>query len=130
MCLTGPVLPPCIVNKRNLTGVNNVTEFIKALGPARLAAMGALSAAFAVTLTVALFRVLGAKRTRLIAQIVAAVVGASFVIEYFRNMREVFSDHPFWVLFPRAKRDLIVMSVLGLLALILLIGYMMQNRPS
>ena len=51
--------------------------------------------------------------------------GASFVIEYFRNMRQVFSDHPFWVLFPRAKRDLIVMSALGLLALLLLIGYMM-----
>ena len=45
-----------------------------------VAAMGAVAAAFAVALTVALFRTIGAKRTRLIAQIVAAVIGASFVI--------------------------------------------------
>ena len=34
----------------------------------------------AVALTIALFRVIGAKRTRLVAQIVAAVIGAAFVI--------------------------------------------------
>ena len=45
-----------------------------------VAAMGAVSAAFAVALTIALFRIIGPKRTRLIAQIVAAVIGASFVI--------------------------------------------------
>ncbi|MGH6790699.1 MAG: permease [Pseudolabrys sp.] len=45
-----------------------------------VAAMGAVAAAFAVALTIALFRTIGAKRTRLIAQIVAAVIGASFVI--------------------------------------------------
>ena len=45
-----------------------------------VAAMGALAAAFAVALTVALFRLIGPKRTRLVAQIVAAVIGASFVI--------------------------------------------------
>ena len=33
-----------------------------------------------MALTVALFRTIGAKRTRLIAQIVAAVIGAAFVI--------------------------------------------------
>jgi ABC-2 type transport system permease protein len=43
-------------------------------------AMGAVSASFAVALTVALFRVIGPKRTRLIAQIVAAVIGAAFII--------------------------------------------------
>jgi ABC-2 type transport system permease protein len=43
-------------------------------------AMGAAAAALAVALTVALFRVLGPKRTRLVAQIVAAVIGAAFVI--------------------------------------------------
>ena len=43
-------------------------------------AMGALAAALAVALTIALFRTIGAKRTRLVAQIVAAVIGASFVI--------------------------------------------------
>ncbi len=45
-----------------------------------VAAMGALAAALAVALTIALFRTIGPKRTRLIAQIVAAVIGASFVI--------------------------------------------------
>jgi ABC-2 type transport system permease protein len=45
-----------------------------------VAAMGATSAAFAVALTIALFRTIGPKRTRLVAQIVAAVIGASFVI--------------------------------------------------
>jgi ABC-2 type transport system permease protein len=43
-------------------------------------AMGATSAAFAVALTIGLFRTIGPKRTRLVAQIVAAVIGASFVI--------------------------------------------------
>lgn len=45
-----------------------------------LAAMGALSAALATALTVGLFRAFGPRRTRLIAQIVAAIVGAAFVI--------------------------------------------------
>ena len=45
-----------------------------------LAAMGALATAFAVVLTVGLFRTLGPRRTRLVSQIVSAVVGAAFVI--------------------------------------------------
>jgi len=44
------------------------------------AALGATAAAIAVALKVALFRLIGPKRTRLIAQIVAAVIGAGFVI--------------------------------------------------
>ncbi|HEU5273237.1 MAG TPA: permease [Xanthobacteraceae bacterium] len=44
------------------------------------AVLGATAAAFAVALTVALFRSIGPTRTRLIAQIVAAVIGAAFVI--------------------------------------------------
>ena len=43
-------------------------------------AMGALSTAIALAVTLALFRIVGPKRTRLIAQIVAAIVGAGFVI--------------------------------------------------
>jgi len=43
-------------------------------------AMGAAAAAFAVALTVALFRAIGPRRTRFVAQIVAAVIGAAFVI--------------------------------------------------
>jgi ABC-2 type transport system permease protein len=45
-----------------------------------VAAMGAVATAAALVLTIALFRLVGAKRTRLIAQIVAAVIGAAFVI--------------------------------------------------
>ena len=45
-----------------------------------IVAMGAAAAALAVALTVALFRVIGPKRTRLVAQILAAVIGAAFVI--------------------------------------------------
>ena len=45
-----------------------------------IVAMGAAATAFAVGLTVALFRVIGPKRTRLVAQVVAAVIGAAFVI--------------------------------------------------
>jgi ABC-2 type transport system permease protein len=45
-----------------------------------IAAMGAAATALAVGLTVALFRTIGAKRTRLVAQVVAAVIGAAFVI--------------------------------------------------
>jgi ABC-2 type transport system permease protein len=43
-------------------------------------AMGAAATALAVGLTVVLFRVVGPKRTRLVAQVVAAVIGAAFVI--------------------------------------------------
>jgi ABC-2 type transport system permease protein len=45
-----------------------------------IVAMGATATALAVGLTVALFRVIGAKRTRFVAQVVAAVIGAAFVI--------------------------------------------------
>jgi ABC-2 type transport system permease protein len=45
-----------------------------------IVAMGAAATALAVGLTVALFRVLGARRTRFVAQVVAAIIGAAFVI--------------------------------------------------
>ena len=47
---------------------------------AMIIAMGAAAGAFAVALTAALFQVCGPKRTRLVAQVVAAAVGAVFVI--------------------------------------------------
>jgi ABC-2 type transport system permease protein len=47
---------------------------------ALIAAMGAAATALAVGLTVALFHFIGPKRTRLVAQVVAAVIGAAFVI--------------------------------------------------
>jgi ABC-2 type transport system permease protein len=43
-------------------------------------ALGTVATVFALSLTVLLFRLIGAKRTRTIAQIVAALVGAVFVI--------------------------------------------------
>ncbi|GLQ08704.1 hypothetical protein GCM10007913_06360 [Devosia yakushimensis] len=45
-----------------------------------LAAAGALATAIAVTAAIALFRFVGHKRARLVAQIIAAIVGAGFVI--------------------------------------------------
>jgi ABC-2 type transport system permease protein len=45
-----------------------------------VAAMGATATALAVALTIALFHLIGPRRTRLVAQIVAAVIGAIFVI--------------------------------------------------
>jgi ABC-2 type transport system permease protein len=45
-----------------------------------VASIGALATGISLALTVALFRLFGARRTRLIAQIVAAVIGAAFVI--------------------------------------------------
>ena len=45
-----------------------------------LLAMGALATAFAIAVTIVMFRSLGPKRTRFISQVVSAVVGAGFVI--------------------------------------------------
>src|SRR5277367_4560718 len=45
-----------------------------------IVAMGAAATALAVAMTVLLFRAIGPKRTRLVAQVVAAVIGAAFVI--------------------------------------------------
>jgi len=45
-----------------------------------VAAVGAAAAASAMALTVTLFRAIGPKRTRLVSQVLAAVIGAGFVI--------------------------------------------------
>jgi ABC-2 type transport system permease protein len=45
-----------------------------------VAAIGLAATACAVALTIAMFRTIGPKRTRIISQIVAAVIGAAFVI--------------------------------------------------
>ena len=62
----------------NVLALIGGTRWLAAYGV--VASMGMVAAALAVALTVALFRLIGAKRTRLIAQIVAAVIGAAFVI--------------------------------------------------
>jgi ABC-2 type transport system permease protein len=77
-----------------------------------LASLSALSTAIAVLITIALFRVAGPKRTRLIAQIIAAVVGAGFVIGiqaiailHFGNMSRfaLFTDPAFIGWMPDAQ---------------------------
>ena len=45
-----------------------------------IVAMGATATALAIALSVALFRLVGAKRARFVAQVVAAMIGAAFVI--------------------------------------------------
>ena len=45
-----------------------------------IVALGVAATALAVGLTVVLFRVLGARQTRFVAQVVAAIIGAAFVI--------------------------------------------------
>jgi ABC-2 type transport system permease protein len=98
LILTSPVSPRKIFSVRighiavevALFAMLLATPFIDVLavlgGPRWLiaygavAAMGPVATALAVVLTVALFRTVGTKSTRLIAQIVAAVIGAGFVI--------------------------------------------------
>jgi len=62
----------------NVLAVLGGSRWLAAYGV--VAAMGTVATAAALALTIALFRTVGAKRTRLIAQIVAAVIGAAFVI--------------------------------------------------
>jgi ABC-2 type transport system permease protein len=62
----------------NVLAIEGGARWLAAYGV--VVAMGAVAAALAVTLTVALFRSIGPKRTRLVAQVVAAVIGAAFVI--------------------------------------------------
>jgi ABC-2 type transport system permease protein len=45
-----------------------------------VAAIGLAAAAVAIAVTIALFRTIGPRRTRLVAQILAAIIGAGFVI--------------------------------------------------
>jgi ABC-2 type transport system permease protein len=45
-----------------------------------IASLGAIAATLALLITVGLFRLFGAKRTRLISQIIAGIIGAGFII--------------------------------------------------
>jgi ABC-2 type transport system permease protein len=54
------------------------TRWLAAFGV--VAAVGLTAAALAIAITIALFRLIGPARTRLIAQILAAIIGAGFVI--------------------------------------------------
>ena len=72
--LTGLLASPLI----NMLAILNGPKWLAAYGV--LIALGSLSTAIALAITIALFRLVGPKQTRLIAQIVAAIVGAGFVI--------------------------------------------------
>tara|TARA_R110002124_G_scaffold114535_47_gene269715 strand:- start:13190 stop:14722 length:1533 start_codon:yes stop_codon:yes gene_type:complete len=72
--LTGLLVSPLI----NMLAILEGPQWLGAYGV--VLALGALSTAIALAVTIALFRSVGPKRTRLIAQIVAAIVGAGFVI--------------------------------------------------
>lgn len=74
MLLTGMLASPLI----NMLAILDSPRWLAAYGV--VLALAALSTAIAVAITIALFRFVGPKRTRLIAQIVAAIVGAGFVI--------------------------------------------------
>src|SRR5262249_20509423 len=62
----------------NMLAVRSGWHWLAAYGV--ILAMAAAATAVAVALTVALFRIIGPKRTRLTAQVLAAIIGAAFVI--------------------------------------------------
>ncbi|WP_332700625.1 permease [Devosia sp.] len=72
--LTGLLASPLI----NMLAMLDGPHWLAAYGV--VIALGALSTAIAVAITMALFRVVGPRQTRLVAQIVAGIVGAGFVI--------------------------------------------------
>jgi ABC-2 type transport system permease protein len=81
------VLIACSVTAMALLLAAPFINVVSAIGGLRwmaayavLAATGALATAFALITTLILFRCIGAARTRLVAQIVAAVTGAAFMI--------------------------------------------------
>src|SRR5690606_12470542 len=62
----------------NMLAVNDGPRWLSAY--LVLAAMSAFATALAVLVTLGLFRTIGPRRTRIAAQIIAAIVGAGFVI--------------------------------------------------
>jgi len=62
----------------NVLALRGGSHWLAAYGA--VVGLGTSAAAVALALAVAMFRTIGPKRTRLIAQIVAAVIGAAFVI--------------------------------------------------
>jgi ABC-2 type transport system permease protein len=62
----------------NVLALRGGSHWLVAYGA--VVALGASASAVALALAVALFRIIGPRRTRLVAQIVAAVIGAAFVI--------------------------------------------------
>ena len=79
VALTSMLLPGLLASPLiNMLAILDGPRWLYAYGV--IVAMGAISTAISVLITLGLFRVVGPKQTRLIAQIVAAIVGAGFVI--------------------------------------------------
>lgn len=115
-----------------------------------LAALGALSTAIAVGATIALFRLVGPKRTRLIAQILAGIVGAGFVIGIqaaailsFGNMSRYAilqspafvssapgEDSPLWLPARAATGDLPALGLIALLGFGALLAVILASSGS
>ncbi len=74
MAMSALVAAPFI----NVLALEGGVHWLAAYGA--MAASGVAAAAIGALVTTALFEMIGAKRTRLVAQIVAAVIGAGFVI--------------------------------------------------
>jgi len=62
----------------NVLAIGGGAHWLAAYGA--VVALGAIAGTVALVLTVALFRAIGPRRTRLVAQILAAVIGAAFII--------------------------------------------------
>lgn len=139
VALTGLLASPLI----NTLAVLDGPHWLAGYGV--VAALGALSTALALGVTMALFRLVGPRQTRFIAQIVAAIVGAGFVIGiqaaaivYYGNMSRfaVFQsaeliaaapgeDSLLWLPAHALAGDplaLIILLVIGFGALALMIG--------
>lgn len=79
VALTSILLPGLLASPLiNMLALLDGPRWLAAYGV--VIAMGAISTAIAIAITLALFRLVGPRQTRLIAQIVAAIVGAGFVI--------------------------------------------------
>jgi ABC-2 type transport system permease protein len=139
VALTGLLASPLI----NMLAALDGAHWLAGYGV--VAALGALSTAIALAVTMALFRLVGPRQTRFIAQIVAAIVGAGFVIGiqaaaivYYGNMSRfaVFQseeliaaapgeDSLLWLPAHALAGDplaLIILLVIGFGALALMIG--------
>ncbi len=79
ICVTGALMTALVVSPFvNVAAALDGAQWLSAY--AVIFAMSALSTGFALALAMILFRTLGPKRTRTIAQVVAAIVGAALLI--------------------------------------------------
>ena len=139
IALTGLLASPLI----NMLALFDGQRWLAAYGV--VIAMGAISTALSVGITMVLFRLVGPRQTRFISQVVAAIIGAGFVIGvqaaailYYGNFSRLALfqsqaiidaapgiDSPLWLPAKAAMGDgtaLLTMLTLGLGALVLAIA--------